>query len=271
VKKVMSYARLRSWRPSSIGNLLVTVELDPVVNCRTIQQHFGLANLTRQLVELADSLRLGVTWAVGDPAYSAATSLVTRSDIAHELAVLGDPNWLGPTAGRTRFARELARRVSHARAAGIDVVTLVPRVADVQRDIDLVIKQRIRAVAGVGDAAAARVRLPGPRALHYGVWELPVTCRLPLRRGWFSGSGRSVLRAIGRAARAGATFHLVIDAPAVEREGLHAENTVVRLLTHAAQLRDRGLMRCETLGAAAARLSDVPVASPQRSILRRAG
>ena len=38
-----------------------------------------------------------------------------------------------------------------------------------------------------------------------------------------------------------------------------------------AKLRDRGLVQVETLGAAAARLSDLPVATPQRSILRRAG
>ena len=34
-----------------------------------------------------------------------------------------------------------------------------------------------------------------------------------------------------------------------------------------AELRDRGLLRVETLGTAAARLSDLPAATPQRSIL----
>lgn len=266
----MARANRHSWHPPAVGTLLVTVELDPIVDCHGIQRPFGLASLARQLVELADALRVGVTWAAGDPAYSAATPLVMRSAVAHELAVLGDPNWIGPTAGRTRFARELGRRVSHSRAAGIDVATLVPRVAEIERDIDLVLKQRIRAVAGVGNSAAAG-GLPGPRALHYGVWQLPINCRLPVRRRWFSAGGTAVLRAIRRAARTGATYHLAIDVPALEQEGSRAEDTVVWLLGQAAELRDRGLVRIETLGEVAARLSDVPIASPQRSILRRAG
>ncbi len=264
---VMAPARLHGERARQVGELLVTVELDPVADCRSILCHLGLARLTRQLVELADSLRLAVSWAVGDPAYSAATPLVTRSDVAHELAVLGDPNWLGPTAGRTRFARELARRVSHARAAGLNAVALVPRVARIGRDLDLVVKQGVRAVAGVGTT----VGTAEPRPLHYGVWELPVSCRLPVERGWWPGGVGWVRRAIRRAARAAATFHLVVDAPALEREGTRAERTVERLLRYAAGLRDRGLLRVQTLGTAAARLSDVPVVSPQRSILRRVG
>jgi hypothetical protein len=265
----MPHATCRNWHPPSVGTLLVTVELDPIADCHSIERHSGLANLTRQMIQLSDWLRLGMTWAVGDPAYSAATPLVLRSAVAHELAVLGDPNWLGPTAGRTRFARELARRVLHARAAGIDITTLVPRVADIERDVDLVVKQQIRAVAGAC-AEAARGDLPGPQALHYGLWQIPVTCRLPLRRRWFSGGDLSVLRGIQRAASAGATFHLVIDAPAVQWEGVRAQRTVEWLLSEAAQLRDRGLVRTETLGETAARLSEVPEALPQRPLLRRA-
>ena len=269
-ERVMPHARRHSWHPERAGQLLVTVELDPVADCHSIQRHRGLARVARQLVELADRLRLAVSWAVGDPAYSAATPLVTRSEVPHELAVLGDPNWLGPTAGRTRFARELARRVSRARAAGISAVSLVPRVAEIDRDLDLVVKQGVRAVAGVG-TAARRAGAVSARALHYGVWELPTACRLPLAGGWFAGSVGSVGRAMSRAGRAGAMFHLVVDAPAVEQEGSHAEHAVERLWTHAAALRDRGLVRVETLGGAAARLSDVPEAAPQRSILCRAG
>jgi hypothetical protein len=36
-----------------------------------------------------------------------------------------------------------------------------------------------------------------------------------------------------------------------------------------ANLRDRGIIRVETLGAAVAQLADLPAAAPQRSILRR--
>ena len=62
----------------------------------------------------------------------------------------------GQTAGRTRFAHELARRVSQARRASIDVVTLVPRVAPVQEHVDLVVKHGILRGRGRGRAAEAR-------------------------------------------------------------------------------------------------------------------
>lgn len=266
----MPNAKRHSWHRPTVGRLLFTVELEPVADRHSGYHQLGLANLVRQLVELSDACGLAITWAVGDPAQSAATSLVMRSAVAHEMAVLGDPNWLGPTAGRTRFARELARRVSHARAIGLNLTALVPRVADVDRDIDLIVKQGLHAVAGIGTGAGRRA-LPLPTALHYDVWQIPVTRRLPMPARWFSSSERTVSRGIRRAARDGATYHLVIDAPAVEREGPHSIQTVETLIRAAALLRDRGLIQNETLGTAAARLSDVPAASPQRSILRQAG
>ncbi|MEX0641904.1 MAG: hypothetical protein WD468_04345, partial [Pirellulales bacterium] len=197
----------RTWQTHHIANVLVTVELDPIADSQTIERHRGLADLTKRLVECFDSHRLPVTWAVNDPAHSAATSLVVRSSVHHELAILGDPNWLGPTAGRTRFARELARRVTQARAAGIQVRTLVPRVESVKRHIDLVIKQQITAIAGLDPPQAADT-WPTPHALHYGVWEIPMTDRLPRRSLWIFEGGWSALRKIGRAARDTATFHL---------------------------------------------------------------
>lgn len=229
-----------------------------------------MADLTKRLVECFDTHRVPATWAVNDPAHSAATSLVIRSAVQHELAILGDPNWLGSTAGRTRFARELARRVSQARAAGINVCSLVPRVESVKRHIDLVVKQQITAVAGIDAPPHTASPCPPPHALHYGVWEVPITDRLPRRSLWIFEGGWSALRNIGRAARDTAMFHLSIDAAALEQEGQRAQNSVMWLAGKIGKLRDRGLIRVETLGAAAARLADLPAATPQRSILRRA-
>ncbi len=260
----------RTWQTHHVANVLVTVELDPIADSHSMERHRGLAEVTKRLVECFDTHRLPVTWAVNDPAHSAATSLVIRSAVPHELAILGDPNWLGPTAGRTRFARELARRVSQGRAAGINIRSLVPRVESVKRHIDLVIKQQITAIVGVDPPPQVACPWPTPRALHYGVWEIPVTDRLPRRAMWFFEGGWSVLRKIGQAARDTATFHLSIDAPTLEHEGRRAQRSVLWLAGRIAKLRDRGLIHVETLGTAAARLADMPAATPQRSILHRA-
>jgi hypothetical protein len=260
----------RTWQTHHVANVLVTVELDPVADSHSTERHRSLADLTKRLVDCFDAHCLPATWAVNDPAHSAATSLLIRSAVQHELAILGDPNWLGPTAGRTRFARELARRVSQGRAAGINIRSLVPRVESVKRHIDLVVKQQITAVAGVDSRSQSAFPWPTPHALHYGVWEIPVTDRLPRRALWFFEGGWSVRRKIGRAARDTATFHLTIDAPALEQEGRRAQRSVSWLASRISKLRDRGLIHVETLAGAAARLADLPVPTPQRSILHRA-
>jgi hypothetical protein len=246
------------------------VNLDPGSESGTSEKHPKLAQLVRRMIQLTNDLDFPVTWAVSDPAFSAATPLILRSETCHELAILGDANWVGPTAGRTRFARELARRVSQARAARINVRTLVPRVESVVRHLDLVIKQRISAISGVERPTLPNRGSSSPRALHYGVWEVPVCETLPLRpRWWFSGK-RSLFGQIRAEARTGGAFHLEVDTSAMVREGRAALSVFEWLVQHVAELRKRGMISVETLGQAAERLSTVPAASPQHSILRQA-
>jgi hypothetical protein len=266
----MSQANRRSWQKQQVGYIHLTVEAEPSNIDHNLDRHRGLAKVTEQLFEMFNRHDLPATWAVGDPAHSAAAGLVAASKTKHDLALLGDQYWIGKTAGRTRFARELARRVSQSHTAGIETVTLVPRVASVAEHIDLVVKHGIRAVVSTSEATAKRAPIAGPRAMHYGVWEFAATERLPLKSSWIPGGGWKLFRTISRAARDAASFHLVIDAAAVESAGRSATNSIERLTRRIAKLRDRGLVQVETLGAAAERLSDRPVATPQRSILRAA-
>ncbi|HJQ78306.1 MAG TPA: hypothetical protein VJ828_00045 [Lacipirellulaceae bacterium] len=263
----MSRTNQRTWQKQIIGHFLLTVHLDSPSEAGS-DKHPKLAEFVRHMLHLADETRLPVTWAVSDPAYSAATPLVLRSAGAHELAILGDANWVGPTAGRTRFARELARRASQARAAGINLKTLVPRVESVHPHIDLVIKQQISAVAGIESPRANRGQAI-PRALHYGVWEIPVSAAMPLPPRWFSGK-RFLFRQIRSAAQSGAVFQLVVDAPAMDQEARRGLAAFEWLLRRVAELRNRGMVCVETLADAAARLSAVPISTPQHSILRKA-
>jgi hypothetical protein len=249
-----------------VGYVHWTVEAEPADIDHNLARNRGLAAVTEKLFELFDRHHQVATWAVGDPAHSAVATLVAKSKTKHALALLGDQFWIGETAGRTRFARELARRASQARAAGIEAVTLVPRVASVAEHIDLVVKHGIHALVATADEAATSAL----RSVHYGVWEFGVGARLPQRRSWLPGSGWKLARSIQRAAKQASTVHLVIDAAAVEEAGRSATHSLERLLRKMEKLQDRGLVRVETLSAAAARLSDRPTATPQRSILRAA-
>ena len=266
----MSGMNHRTWQLYHVGHFLTTIQLDPIADARNLERHKELADVTKQLIELMDSHRLPTTWAVSDPAHSAATSHILRSAVPHEFAILGDAIWLGPMAGRTRFAHELARRIAQSRSAGLNVQTLVPRAASIERHIDLVVKQQISAIAGVESPALTIRSIATPRALHYGVWEIPVAAKLPMRSGWLSNGGYTTWRRIRSAARDAATFHLLIDVPSICDEGSGHINTIAWLMRRVANLRDRGLIRVETLRATSARLADVPTVKPQQSILRRA-
>jgi hypothetical protein len=66
--------------------------LDPVADGHVEGSEQELAKITRNLIDLTDGQSLPATWAVCDPAYSAATPLILRSPVDHELAILGDAN-----------------------------------------------------------------------------------------------------------------------------------------------------------------------------------
>jgi len=259
----------RTWQRYHVGHVLITVQLDSATQGPGFERHQQLINVAGRLIETADSQRLPLTWAMSDPAQSPAASLVLRSATEHEVAILGDATWIGASAGRTQFARELTRRLTEARAVGLNVTSLAPHTASIERHIDLVVKQQITAVAGCPTEERERKQL-APRALHYGVWELPVTQRLPLESKWIFGGKRATWAQIRRTSREAGIFHLAIDAAEVAQSGRHGEKTFAWLARRIGMLRDRGMLRVETLRTMSARLADVPAVKPQRSILRAA-
>jgi hypothetical protein len=266
----MSATNHRTWQTYHVGHFLLTVQLDPVANTTNFQQHKELAQVATHLVDSFNSQRLPATFAMSDPARSTTTSQILRSAVPHDFAISGNDDWLGPQTGRTQFAREFSRRVAQARGAGINLRTFVPRVASVEPHIDLVVKHEFIAVAGLEtETRVARANL-SPRALHYGVWEIPINGKMPTKSGWFSGGAWPIWRQIRAAAQDAGTFHLLVDAPTISAAGRGGLSNLTWLLRRVANLRDRGLVQVETLRQAAERLSDVPAVKPQQSILRRA-
>jgi hypothetical protein len=106
-------------------SLTLSLDLELEIGQATPSQLEWLDDLTPELVALLDSHGIAATWAVADPARSAATDAILDSKLPHEIAVLGDRTWLGWGAGGSRANRELARRISGAAARQIDIRTLV--------------------------------------------------------------------------------------------------------------------------------------------------
>ena len=146
------------------GSLVISIDLELAPRQRMrLDDQRRLASTTDSLIEALRDCRLAATWAVADPAVSAATEVIraaaennnAENDNAHDIAVLGDHTWIGPQAGRTRFARELSRRVLRAQVAGIGVSTLGVRDAVLSDHLDLLVQHGIPAVRGTRPLPAA--------------------------------------------------------------------------------------------------------------------
>lgn len=255
------------------GRLVITVDLEPtdvVTHAGVVR---GIHEVGERTMGLFEDLRVPATWAVAEPANSTAAGYLTTAGNPHEIALLGEPNWVGQKAGRTPFARELVRRLAAASANGLHITSLVPRGVLVDDHLDLVINNGVTAVRGMVDSAGISRRPARPHPLYYGLWEVPGSLRLPGMSALVPGGGRGrhARTMLAKAADRAELFHLVVDIPRIAERGRMAERTVARVIRFAARLRDEGKLQIGTLVEIAAILSDATKGAPQRSILRAAG
>lgn len=185
------------------GQLILSVDLSEQESPR--QRH-----VLTSLLDLFSQHRLPGCWAMADPAASRQRSRLILGRRQQEIALLGDATWVGSSAGRTCFAHELLRRTQAAMMHGIPVHSLALREATLDRDLDLLVRNKISAVrAGLEPGGR-----PRPQSLRYGVWRSPVTALVPGRHGLWGGllALRRLLRTSRLQRRA---IHLVIDSQRV--------------------------------------------------------
>lgn len=249
---------------SGVFTISIDLDLDPSRPAKA--QFRPLEEITARLTRLLGQHRVAATWGVADPAVSAAREPLTNLQAGHEIAVLGDASWVGHEAGRSRFARELTRRTTRARAMGLEVTSLLLRGADLTDHWDIAVKHGIRAVRNSTPVAAMN-----PQQLRYGLWHIPAGGRLPGVSRWNVGGGTwSIRRKIHQASENLTVYHLAIDALRLAEHGGGALHTLDRVLNDAVELRRRNAIQIATLSSAARRLTGARVILPARSILRRA-
>ena len=257
------------------GILAISIDLDLDVQRRGGDQQRSLETIGRQLADLLAQYQLPATWAVADPAVSAATDRILASNPAHEIAVLGDRTWVGPEADRPRFARELTRRVTRGRTAGLAISTLLLRGTELDSHLDLAVKQGITAVARAeatpGARWFARTR-PEIAPLRFGLWLLPTQLALPCERDWrvWRSPVRRARTELVRAVGEHEVFHLSINGLAAAESSRSTLRALDRLLVDAARLREEGLLLVETVASTARRLSGGRQTVSSRSILQPA-
>lgn len=251
----------------SVLTLSIDLELD--IDQQTEACRERLDELRTELISLLNRRELPATWAVADPAISAATDPILRSKLGHELAVLADQSWYGPGAGRQRLRRELGRRFDRARRAGISLSTLVLRNVNEVSDIDLLVEQGITAIRGPADDAQRPHE--GPRsASRADIWHLPSAWRMPTQSAWWLPANWSSKRRIRQAIRKQTAVHLAIDTPRLVDDDPGALENIEGLLAWVSQLVKQGQLQVSTLGSLGKRFVQEHAATPSRSILRPA-
>lgn len=220
--------------------------------------------------ELLHKHQLPATWAFAEPGAPLAERL-SRSGCGHEIALLGDASWVGRSAGRGRFAHQLAERLHRASEAGVAVSSLAVNGAALGDQADLAIKHGITAVRQAPPDAKLATAAPG-RSLQGGVWNFPVGMALPGPSCWLlgGGGGGRARAAIDQVIAQRSTVHLVIDAARLVARGSGAWRVLEGVLRYSSGRRAQGLLDVIGLREMTARLTAQYQARPSRSILRSA-
>lgn len=252
------------------GTLILSIDLELDVEHHDDRLDGRLDAIRAQLIALTSQHHLAATWAVADPILSAATESILAANCGHEIAVLGEQAWIGPGCGRVRLRRELARRFTSARKAGIAVSTLALRNTDQVLDLDLLLEHDVTSLRGpVAAAPAARQKLI-PVPIRFGLWQPPVATPLAPSNGWSFWAKWLICRDIRQAIRRQTLLHLHIDVAALVTLPEPMLGVAFPVLRYIASKRDAGQLAVRTIADVAHEALGQRAGIPSRSILRPA-
>src|SRR5687767_8705122 len=107
------------------GVCAISVNLDNGIRPETLPDRKAWEATSERIFEIFARHRVRATFASSNPAASRHIARILAAPVGGEVALLGDSSWVTPDRGR--FAAELSRQVSRARAAGYAITTLALR------------------------------------------------------------------------------------------------------------------------------------------------
>lgn len=241
-----------------VGTFVVSIDLP---NQR--QAVLADRSLSVRVAELLRKRRIPATWALSQPDSAACAERIRNSLAEHEIALLCEGDWVGNEAGRTVFARQLTHRLGAAKQAGVRVTTLALRSDNLTQNLDLLVKHRVSVIRGRLDQPS-RDESFQPQSVRFGVWHAPVSRVLP-RRGWVLPATRWMWRqTIRRVCQQFNFMHLAVDFAALTGGDM---KNIELALQAAAQMREEGWLRIQTLQQVSQRLIRRRQRPPARSVL----
>jgi len=247
---------------SRIGKVVLSIDL-PAETAPGGRRNDELA---KGLFQMVESRRLSASWVPQSPQHFSLSEKLAAAPARHDLALIGDATWIGKSAGRTRFARELAARVEASRAARMNVGAIALRDVELDDHLDLLVKHRVGMIRGQNRGGASLQ----PQSVRFGVWYSPISVVLPQPTDWsWFGAKWSFRQTVRRVVRNAGVAHVVVDGARLA--GNAAALTELELaLAHLQRQRDKGVLVVTSLSGLAATLVRKPAAKKAVSILRAA-
>jgi hypothetical protein len=226
------------------GLLLVSIDCQPD---RHACGDAELIQAARSLADLLGQYRISATWALADPANSPLPNQILRLPASQRIALLAEPHWAGEQAGRTRFARELTRRVEAAAASTIPLGTMALRGFELREHLDLLVRHRLAVVRGSGTRASGVGTPLETYCERFGIWQSEATCRFPESRRWLGIFPVAPKQAVAGGMARKTWTHLLLDVPTLARSSRTAWGRLERCLAFAERQMDAGRLTCVTL------------------------
>lgn len=223
----------------------------------------------RELFQLFDSRGLPATWAAGRIHARQVSCCARDSGGSHEVAVLGNADWLPAENNRRTFYRTLVERMRGFRDERVPVTTLAMDDVDLFDHLDLLVKHRISMLRCRSTTAVTVARNLQPRSLRFGVWQAPTALRLSAHgsTGWWA--ERKLLRAIRQCSRQGGIVHLLARADELLDHRRYS-SLLERLLQNVADRVQQDSLQCLTLQQLSRHVQQRPARLTSQSLLGRA-
>ena len=251
--------------------LAFSIDLELDVHHGGLSKHRQLGRVTNLLINLFSSHGLTATWSVADPAVSAATDGILHSSPKNEIAILADDNWAGALVPRSRFSRELTRRVESARQHGLSISTLALRAMPKVEHLDVLAGHRLTLLRPAIPPVLPKRSAQALISIRYGLWQCHATCAFPSGRRWWGANGLKKCRsAIERGSQDNQLIHIAIDAGALIEAGSSGERHLAQLLSEVANRRENQSLQVMTLNELTQLRIQSHQSSPAHSILRPA-
>jgi len=166
-------------RRGRFGNFQFCVDLGLGEDQTAISQHQQLAEMAGKLLDLFEQHQIPATWATPLSLTPRVAPVLCGSSTQHELAILGQSNWMGDEMRRAHVVESLEDHLSDARKYDVTIRSIVLRDSQGEMHHELFAKHGLRVVREAVDRPIRSQATRDPVATRKGAWFVSATALFP--------------------------------------------------------------------------------------------